>query len=161
SVVDQISSFYAQYPQVMSCRRAGSYNCTPTHVEAPPTGGHMNQRHTKAIAVVFALLLSRAVFAQSNAAPSFARQVSKVDFNTATEKELDQLPGIDPKTAKKIIAGRPYSSVADLGRAGVSKRQVDQITPLVSVSSLSAGSANRTEPLAPAPAPRETATLPV
>src|SRR5262249_30230400 len=32
SVVDQISSFYAQYPQVMSCRRAGSYNCTPTHV---------------------------------------------------------------------------------------------------------------------------------
>src|SRR5262249_11495585 len=119
------------------------------------------QRHTKAIAVVFALLLSRAVFAQSNAAPSFARQVSKVDLNTATEKELDQLPGIDPTTAKKIIAGRPYSSVADLGRAGVSKRQVAQITPLVSVSSLSAGSANRTEPLAPAPAPRETATLPV
>src|SRR5262249_37454182 len=71
-------------------------------------------------------------------------------------------PGIGPTTAKRIIAGRPYSSVADLGRAGVSKRQIDQITPLVSVSSLSTGSANRTEPLlAQAPAPRETATLPV
>jgi len=36
-------------------------------------------------------------------------------------------------TAKKIVAGRPYQSVSDLSKAGVSKKTIDKITPLVSV----------------------------
>jgi hypothetical protein len=109
----------------------------------------MKQRYTKVIAIALAVLLSTAAFAQSNHAASSVTG-SKVDLNTATEKELDQLPGVGKATAKKIVAGRPYSSVSDLSRAGVSKRQIDQITPLVTVGSPS-GSANRAEQPAPAP----------
>jgi competence protein ComEA len=37
-----------------------------------------------------------------------------VNVNTASESELDTLPGIGPVTAKKIIASRPYSSLEEL-----------------------------------------------
>lgn len=37
-----------------------------------------------------------------------------ININTATAAELDTLPGIGPKTAQKIIDGRPYSSIEEL-----------------------------------------------
>lgn len=57
-----------------------------------------------------------------------------MDLNTASEKDLDSLPGVGPATAKKIVAGRPYSSVDDLSKAGVSARTIKKITPLVTVN---------------------------
>jgi hypothetical protein len=110
----------------------------------------MNQPYKKVMTITFGLLLSTAVFAQSYPASSSVTQGSKVDLNTATAKDLDRLPGVGPATARKIIAGRPYTSVSDLSRAGLSKRQIDEITPLVAASA-PAGSANRTEPQTPAP----------
>jgi hypothetical protein len=110
----------------------------------------MGRIATRLGAVLIALLLSIPSFAQSKAVPAPA-PAAKVDLNTATEKELDGLPGIGPATAKKIIAGRPYSSVADLSRAGVSKRQIDQITPLVTPGP--AGLSSRPESTAPQAAP--------
>lgn len=58
-----------------------------------------------------------------------------VDLNTASPKELEALPGVGKATAKKIVAGRPYSSVADLSKAGVSAKTIEKISPLVTVSS--------------------------
>jgi DNA uptake protein ComE-like DNA-binding protein len=58
---------------------------------------------------------------------------AKVDLNSATEAELEELPGVGPATAKKIIAGRPYHSIDDLTKAGVSAKQVATLTPLVSI----------------------------
>lgn len=43
----------------------------------------------------------------------------KVDINTATESDLEDLPGIGTVLAQKIISGRPYKSVADLKHAGI------------------------------------------
>lgn len=38
----------------------------------------------------------------------------KVNINTSTSIELDELPGVGPSTASKIVAGRPYASIQEL-----------------------------------------------
>lgn len=40
----------------------------------------------------------------------------KLDVNTASADELEALPGIGPTLAQRIVAGRPYRTVADLDR---------------------------------------------
>lgn len=64
-----------------------------------------------------------------------------VDLNTASKSELDDLPGVGAATAKKIIAGRPYSSVADLSKAGLPAKTIQAITPMVTVGAAGAASA--------------------
>jgi DNA uptake protein ComE-like DNA-binding protein len=71
--------------------------------------------------------------AQAKMAPASAASGAKVDLNTASEKELEALPAVGAATAKKIIAGRPYSSAADLRKAGVSAKTIETISPLVTV----------------------------
>ena len=69
---------------------------------------------------------------------------AKVDLNTASEKELDSLPGIGPATIKKIVANRPYSSVDDLKKAVVADAQIEKIRPMVTASAPES-SASKTE----------------
>src|SRR5947208_7352041 len=52
-----------------------------------------------------------------------------VDLNTATEAEIAKLPGINKLTAKRIVASRPFLSVNDLIRVGVSKKTIDHLKP--------------------------------
>jgi DNA uptake protein ComE-like DNA-binding protein len=90
---------------------------------------------------------SKAASGKSGAASSSA----PVDLNTASQKDLEALPGVGAATAKKIIAGRPYTSVADLSRAGVSQGTITKISPMVTVSSgRSASSPAPVPPGAPA-----------
>ncbi len=57
-----------------------------------------------------------------------------VDLNTASQQELESLKGIGPATAKKIIAARPYTSVDELAKAGLTAKNIDALKPLVTVS---------------------------
>lgn len=56
-----------------------------------------------------------------------------ININSASEQELDTLPGIGPATAKKIIASRPYSSLDDLvSKKAVSASVYEKIKDLIS-----------------------------
>lgn len=89
-----------------------------------------------------------------------ASSAAKVDLNTATENDLDALPGVGTATAKKIIAGRPYSSVAELSKAGISAATVKKITPLVTVSGATSAAASAPPQPAAAPMPKSTKSTP-
>ena len=70
------------------------------------------------------------------AAPAAATEqpaAAKVDINTATDKELEELPGVGPSTAKKIIANRPYAKVEDLSKAGLSEAKIAKLESLVTL----------------------------
>jgi hypothetical protein len=91
------------------------------------------------------LLFGQARTEKPRATPN--QSSSKIDINSATEAELESLPGVGPATAKKIVAGRPYSSLSDLKRAGVSQRTIDQLESSVTIQPTSqAPSAKSTSP---------------
>ncbi len=74
-----------------------------------------------------------------------------VDLNTASEKELETLPGIGTSYARKIYAGRPYKSVSDLSRVGVPSGTIQTITPFVTVSVAAPAAPVATSPVTAAP----------
>lgn len=65
-----------------------------------------------------------------------AQAKALVDLNTASEKELEEIKGVGPATAKKIIAGRPYKSVDDLKKAKIPDKTVESMKPYVKVGAV-------------------------
>ena len=63
-----------------------------------------------------------------------ANPITLVDINTATAAELEEVSGIGPTYAKKIIANRPYVKVEDLSKAGIPASRLEKIIPLVTVT---------------------------
>lgn len=59
---------------------------------------------------------------------------SSVNINTASQVQLEKLPGIGPVTAQKIIDRRPYSDVSELlSKKVVGKKVFEQIKDRISV----------------------------
>jgi hypothetical protein len=116
------------------------------------------------MSLVCVLACAFPAFAGQTAAPKTApakAPAAAVNLNTASQADLEALPGVGPATAKKIIAGRPYATVADLSKAGVPKNTIEKITPMVTVGSAAAAPAPKAAPAAaPAPAPAAAAPAP-
>ncbi|TAN41295.1 MAG: DNA-binding protein [Nitrospirae bacterium] len=54
-----------------------------------------------------------------------------VDLNTASQKDIEGLKGVGAATAKKIIENRPYKSVDELSKAGLSAKKIEALKPFV------------------------------
>lgn len=105
-------------------------------------------------AVIMVVFIGTLCHAETKAAPKAPKTetkrtklAAKVDLNSATQAELEKLPGIGPASAKKIITGRPYSTVSDLSRAGVNAKTIEKITSQVTVG---AAAPTATKPSTPA-----------
>jgi competence protein ComEC len=58
----------------------------------------------------------------------------RINVNTATQGELEGLPGVGPVIARRIIEGRPYRLVDHLERVKrIGPKQLEEIRPLVTV----------------------------
>jgi beta-lactamase superfamily II metal-dependent hydrolase len=69
---------------------------------------------------------------RSRLGPQRRPHSERINLNTATEHELEALPGIGPVLARRIIAGRPYASVEELERIReIGKKRLDEIRPFV------------------------------
>ena len=57
-----------------------------------------------------------------------------VNINTATESELEKIPGVGPSLAHEIIRGRPYDRIEDLERVrGIGQYTLNSMRPYVKV----------------------------
>lgn len=55
-----------------------------------------------------------------------------IDINRATSAQLESLPGIGPKLAERIVAGRPYRTIDDLGKvSGIGPKTLERLRPLI------------------------------
>lgn len=115
------------------------------------------RRLRPALLVLALSLIPIAAGAQSKSATTAG---AKVDLNSASESQLEALPSIGPATAKKIIAGRPYATVADLAKAGVPAKAIQTITPLVTVGAAASPASAATAPPKPAPSSAPTSPAP-
>ncbi len=83
--------------------------------------------------------------------------LAAVDLNTASETELESLPGVGAKTAQAIIAARPFKSVDDLNKVkGIGNTKFDKLKELVTVG----GTEASTVPATAAPGVPRTASAP-
>ncbi|OPY07478.1 MAG: Helix-hairpin-helix motif protein [Syntrophus sp. PtaB.Bin001] len=117
-------------------------------------------------ALALLLPLSTALAAPQVGVPGASAAAGLVNLNTATAAELEKLPGVGPAWAKKIIAGRPYTSVSELSsKAGMPAGTVQKISPLVTVGKETktappAAVKTPAAPKAPAPAAVKAPTVP-
>ena len=59
-----------------------------------------------------------------------------IDLNTATDAQLDSLPGVGPATVAKIVGARPFATVDELQSKGVvGEKSLEKLRPLVTVGS--------------------------
>ena len=119
-------------------------------------------------ALVIALVALALVFSQGTSLA--AAKKSLADINTASQAELEAVKGVGPATAKKIIANRPYKSLDELTKAGLSAKKIESfkssltvggaVTPAAPVAAKKTGKKGEAAPKAKAKEPKAAAPGP-
>jgi DNA uptake protein ComE-like DNA-binding protein len=86
------------------------------------------------VAIAVLAVASPSTFALGQSRAAEQKAAAATDLNTATQSQLEELPGIGAASAKKIIDGRPYKSVEDLSKAGIPEATIAKIRSLVTVA---------------------------
>jgi hypothetical protein len=60
-------------------------------------------------------------------------QRSKLDVNSATLEELRTVPGVEQRQALRIIDHRPYATLQDLARSGLSTSNIERLGRFLAV----------------------------
>lgn len=98
---------------------------------------------TRWIPALLVVALTLTAAATTPAAPSrddaAAKAPERLDVNSATEEQLQTVPGIGPALAKKIVAFReqngPFESVEDLLKVrGIGERSLEKMRSHLTVS---------------------------
>jgi competence ComEA-like helix-hairpin-helix protein len=92
-------------------------------------------RYTLVLCVLLSVLTA-AIATQAKKHPP----AKPLDLNSATEQQLEQLPGVGPATAKAIVQFRqksgPFRRVEDLlAVPRITKKRLEKLRPYVTVSS--------------------------
>jgi competence protein ComEA len=77
-------------------------------IEIATSGRFLTPTPTPAVAPTVAAAAAKAVPKPPVGGPSL------VDINSASESELETLPGVGPEIARRIVAARPFKTVNDL-----------------------------------------------
>jgi len=71
--------------------------------------------------------------------PQSGKLMPRVDINNAPRETIETLPGVGPKLAQEIIAGRPYKTIDELDRVkGIGPKKLAQLRSRVFVSAMRA-----------------------
>lgn len=92
-------------------------------------GGVTNQAETSLVDLAATLNPGDRVFVPLISASGGGTRVS---VNSAPPDELDELPGVGPVMAERIVAGRPYSKLEDLLRVkGIGEKTLERLRAYV------------------------------
>ena len=106
------------------------------------------------LAVVLSIVMAGPVItqaqeAQQTPAETEKTEPQKINVNSAAQEELESLPGIGPKLAQEIIAGRPYQTVDDLLKVkGIGEKKLAQLKDLIEVKKIELNTATVNELMA-------------
>jgi competence protein ComEA len=110
-------------------------------------------RRVAPLLVLLSLVISACVFFASNAGATKKPPPAPININTANSEQLQEVPGIGPATAEKILQMRKsygaFKSVDDLlSIKGIGKKRLDKMRKYLTVGKAAApaktGSANST-----------------
>jgi len=131
-----------------------------TMTTSRPTLGSLKKTAALLAAFLFSLCVCAAAQAAGSAKPP--ANAAPIDINSATAEQLQTVPGISASIAKKIIAGRPYTSKYDIVRKGfISQKLYESIKAQLAAkwgTAPNAAGKPATSTTTAAPAPADAAT---